>query len=119
MVFTPEYDAYILMAHFRSGNRNADGSWTYSSQSCIKQFQERFPHVAINYDGFLNHKYRLVNRFKNKNCICKGKSTGRRTKLTQEIVDDLRHRMEQSPKKSVARLSTETGILVCFSALQL
>lgn len=109
MVFTPEQDAFIIMAHFRSGNRNPDGTWSYSLQSCIDQFIEVFPDVEIAYSVFVNHKSVLVKRFADKHCICKGKPTGRPTVLTQDVMDDIQHRMEVSPKKSIAKLSAQTG----------
>jgi hypothetical protein len=111
MVFTQEHDAFILMAHFRSGTRNPDGSWNYSLQSCIEQFSEAFPEVVIEYDYFKQHKYVLVKRYERKFCICKGKSTGRPTVLTENVVDDIQTRIERSPKKSVPRLAAQTGTI--------
>lgn len=109
MVFSPQQDAFILMAHYRSGSRNPDGTWTYSLASCIEQFSEAFPGVDIAYDVFKNHKHVLVKRFEEKHCICKGKSTGRPTVLTENVVEDIRTRMQRSPKKSVPQLAAQTG----------
>ncbi|KAK5646100.1 hypothetical protein RI129_004564 [Pyrocoelia pectoralis] len=95
MVFTSEQDAFILMAHFRSGTRNPDGTWSYSLQSCIEQFSEAFPDVNIKYDAFKKHRLRLIARYENKHCICKGKSTGRPTVLTEEVVNDIQQRIQQ------------------------
>ncbi|XP_031333774.1 uncharacterized protein LOC116163798 [Photinus pyralis] len=120
MVFTPEQDAFILMAHFRSGNRNPDGTWSYSLQSCIEQFSEEYPDVNIDYDVFKNHRSRLITRYENKHCICKGKSTGRPTVLSENVVNDIQQRTEQSPKKSISRLSAQTGLSTgtCHKALK-
>ncbi|XP_031338283.1 uncharacterized protein LOC116167171 [Photinus pyralis] len=120
MVFTPEQDAFILMAHFRSGNRNPDGTWSYSLQSCIEQFSEEYPDVNIDYDVFKNHRSRLITRYENKHCICKGKSTGRPTVLSENVVNDIQQRMEQSSKKSISRLSAQTGLSTgtCHKALK-
>jgi hypothetical protein len=107
MVFKQEHDAFILMAHFRSGIRNPDGSWSYSLQSCIDQFSEAFPEVARVYDYFKQHKYELVKRYQRKFCICKGKSTTGRPVLTENVVDDIQTRIERSPKKSVPRLAID------------
>lgn len=109
MVFTQEHDAFILMAYFLSGTRNPDGSWRYSLQSCMDQFSEAFPEIPIEYDYFKQHKYELVKRYQQKFCICKGKSTGRPTVLTENVVDDIQTRIERSPKKSVSRLAAQTG----------
>ncbi|KAJ3663138.1 hypothetical protein Zmor_007447 [Zophobas morio] len=119
MVFTPEQDAFILMAHFRSGTRNPDGTWSYSLQSCIDQFTEAFPDANVGYQTFANHKGVLVHRFETKNCICKGKTCGRKTVLTEEVTEDIQHRLEQSPNKSIRKLSAQTGLSVgsCHKAL--
>ncbi|KAJ8973887.1 hypothetical protein NQ317_019300 [Molorchus minor] len=109
MPFTPEQDAFILMAHFRSGTRNPNGSWSYSIQSCIEQYFEAFPEDNIPYPVFKNHRLVLIKRYEEKHCICKGKSTGRPTILTENVVDDIRHRMERSPTKSVSQLSAQTA----------
>lgn len=110
MVFTPEQDACILMFHYRSGTRDADGNWQYSLQSCMDQFAERFPDADIPYDTFVHHRHIIIHRFEEKHCICKGKSTGRPTKLTEEVVDDIQQRMERSPHKSIAKLASQTGM---------
>ncbi|KAK5650113.1 hypothetical protein RI129_001142 [Pyrocoelia pectoralis] len=104
-------DAFILMAHFRSGTRNPDGTWSYSLQSCIEQFSEAFPDVNIEYDAFKKHRLRLIARYENKHCICKGKSTSRPTVLTEEVVNDIQQRIQQSPKKSIPQLSAQTGTI--------
>ncbi|KAJ3659405.1 hypothetical protein Zmor_011095 [Zophobas morio] len=119
MVFTPEQDDFILMAHFRSGTRNPDGTWSYSLQSCIDQFTEAFPDANVGYQTFANHKGVLVHPFETKNCIYKGKTTGRKTVLTEEVTEDIQHRLEQSPNKSIRKLSAQTGLSVgsCHKAL--
>lgn len=109
MGFTLEQDAFILMAHFRSGIRNEDGLWTYSLQSCIEQFMTEFPDANIPYETFLNRKCVIVRRFETKHCICKGKSTGRPSVLTEVVINDVQQRMDHSPTKSVVKLSAQTG----------
>lgn len=115
MVFTSEQDAFILMAHFRSATRNQDGVWVYSLNSCIEQFQENFPDENIDRQYFTNHKNIIIKRFEDKNCICKGKSTGRPKVLTEDTVEDIRDRMDRSPKKSLRKLSAQTGRHCLFS----
>ncbi|KAI4462405.1 hypothetical protein MML48_4g00015189 [Holotrichia oblita] len=110
MVFTAEQNAFILMAHFRSATHNPDGSWTCSLESCIAQFNEAFPDANIPYDVFVQHKRRVLDRFDTKNCICTGKSTGRPSFLTQPAVDDIQQRIEDSPKKSLRKLSAQTDV---------
>ncbi|KAF5301896.1 hypothetical protein FQA39_LY10551 [Lamprigera yunnana] len=85
MPFTSEQDRFIVMAHFRSHTLNPDRNWSYSLQSCIEQFMQQCPDEMIDYDIFKQHKCRLVHRFETKNCICKGKSTGRSIVLTENL----------------------------------
>ncbi|KAF5293000.1 hypothetical protein FQA39_LY13769 [Lamprigera yunnana] len=110
MPFTSEQDRFIVMAHFRSGTFNPDRNWSYSLQSCIEQFMQQYPDEMIQYDIFKQHKCRLVHRFETKNCICKGKSTGRPTALTENVIENLQERINRSPKKAVSQLSQQTGL---------
>ncbi|KAF5305438.1 hypothetical protein FQA39_LY01529 [Lamprigera yunnana] len=110
MPFTSEQDRFIIMTHFRSGTRNPDGNWSYSLQSCIEQFMQQYPDEMIEYDIFKQHKCRLVHRFETKNCICKGKSTGRLTVLTENVIENIQERINRSPKKALSQLSQQSGL---------
>lgn len=109
---TPEQEAFILIAHYRSGTRNPDGNWTYSLQNCLEQFNEQFPDANVPYDQFVQRRHRIINRFEEKHCICKGKSTGRASKLTENVLDDIQQRMDASPNKAVSKLSSQIGNVV-------
>ncbi|KAF5273692.1 hypothetical protein FQA39_LY07382 [Lamprigera yunnana] len=110
MPFTSEQDRFIVMGHFRNGTLNSDGNWSYSLQSCIEQFMQQYPDEMIKYDIFKQHKCRLVDRCETKNCICKGKSTGRPTVLTENVIENIQERINRSPKKAVSQLSQQTGL---------
>lgn len=110
MVFTPEKDAFILMAHFRSGTRNPDGSWSYSLQSCMEQYAEAFPGDNVSYSTFKHRKLVVVKKFEDKNCICKSKSSGRPTILSEDVLEDIRGRVVRSPNKSIPKLAAQSGI---------
>ncbi|KAF5292036.1 hypothetical protein FQA39_LY14097 [Lamprigera yunnana] len=112
MPFTSEQDRFIVMAHFRSGTLNPDGNWSYSVQSCIEQFMQQYPAEIIEYDIFKQHKCTLVHRFETKNCICKGKLTGRPTVLTENLIENIQERINRNPKKAVSQLSQQTGLSV-------
>lgn len=109
MPFSDEQDAFILKAHYRSGTLGADGEWSYSLQSCMAQFQQNYPDHIVSYKIFAQHRDRIIHRFETKNCICKGKSSGRPTILTDDVVDDVRQRIEASPNKSIRKLAAQTG----------
>ncbi|KAF5297642.1 hypothetical protein FQA39_LY11973 [Lamprigera yunnana] len=63
---------------------------------------------------------KLVHRFEIKNCICKGKSTGRPSVLTENVIENIQERINRSPKKAVSQLSQQTGLSVgtCFKAFK-
>ncbi|KAF5289572.1 hypothetical protein FQA39_LY15019 [Lamprigera yunnana] len=107
MVFTSEQDAFVVMAHFHSGTQNPDGTWSYALQSYSEQFSEAFSDFNIEYDVFNKHRLRLIKRYENKRCICKGRATV----SMEEVVNDIQQRIEQSPKKSILQLSAQTGTI--------
>ena len=112
MPFTAEHDAFILMAHFRSGTRNEDGTWSYSFESCLQQYSEAFPGAAnMDLDAFRRRRKVIIARFHQKKCICKTKPPGRPAVVTEEVVADVRRRIIASPNKSLTRLAAETGKL--------
>ncbi|KAI4466995.1 solute carrier family 22 member [Holotrichia oblita] len=117
MVFAPEHDAFILKAHYRSGTRDDEGNWNYSLPSCIEQFAEAFPDFDIDYDALKYYRHLIVHRFEERHCICKKKSTGRPTKLSEDVLDNIRERMERSPQKSVPKLANQTGIIYMILAI--
>jgi hypothetical protein len=44
--------------------------------------------------------------------VKKAKPTGRTSTLTEDVVENVRGRMEQSPRKSVRKLSLQTGVIL-------
>lgn len=112
MVFTDLHNKFIVEAYFRSGIRNQNGIWDYSYQNCHQQFQEEFPNVEYTYDCFVQHVRRVIDRFRRTGSVVKGKSTGRPTVLTEEVVADISQRMDVSPKKSLRCLSAQTNLSV-------
>lgn len=109
MVFTNEQDRFIVMAHFRSATQAADGSWSYSVQSCIRQFTLEYPNEEIQYETFVQHRNRLVQRFMETGSVAKRKPVGNPHVLTVEAVNDISDRMTTSPNKSIRKLSAQTG----------
>ncbi|KAF5295553.1 hypothetical protein FQR65_LT10416 [Abscondita terminalis] len=112
MPLSEEQKAFILKAHYRSATRNEDGTWSYSIQSCRQQFEEEFPDVHLPYKTFVQEKQRIVSHFDAFNCVCKKKSTGRPKVLTEDTVNDLQQRIEQSPTKSLRKLNAQSDCIV-------
>lgn len=113
MPFSVENDKFLLEAYFRSGERDENG-WQYSLRSCHLQFQEEFPNQDIVDYEIFSHVRRLVARFRNTGSVCKGKSTGRKSVLTEEVLHDVHDRLEASPTKSLRKLSAQSGYLINF-----
>ena len=109
-MFTSEHDAFILMAHYRNGSEDADGNWTYSLHSCMVQFTQHFPNMDVDYEAFKQRRRVVIQRFEKRHCICTKKSSGRPTKLTEPVLDDIQERMERSPPKSISKLANQTGM---------
>lgn len=109
MPVTPEQDRFILESYFRNGERNAEGEWKYSTRLCIEEFAAQFPDNLLDNEVLSRHILRIVQRFRGTGSVCKGKSSGRPSILTENVVEDVRERMDQSPTKPLRQLAQQTG----------
>lgn len=109
MPFTIQQDTFIVMSHFRSGTMQEDGSWKYSLGSCFQQFVTEYANLEINLDTFTRHRNRVIERFTQTGSVLKRKPEKAPTVLTEEVVADIRQRMDVSPNKSVRKLSAQAG----------
>jgi hypothetical protein len=107
MVYSVEQNTFIVVSYFRNG-RFVNGEWTYSLSDCKNEFRAKYPD-NIQDDSLLTHIGRIVNRFLTTGTVSKGKSSGR-PPVSDEIVEDLRERVEETPQISVARLSQQSGV---------
>lgn len=112
MVFTLEQDIFIVMAYFRTGNFDAADGWQYSIEYAFHQFHEMFPEAVVTLVVFRQHCTRLVQRYLQTGDVKKAKPAGRPSTLTEDVVEDVRARMERSPRKSVRKLSLQTGLIL-------
>lgn len=110
MPLSLDQEKFLLEAYFRSGERDPNGQWKYSTRSCIDDLTTEFPDIDLDYESLSRHVLRTVDRFRNTGSVSKGKSPGRRTVLTEEIVEDIRDRLDHSPRKPLRQLSQQTGI---------
>ncbi|KAJ3662057.1 hypothetical protein Zmor_006424 [Zophobas morio] len=109
MGYTLEQNTFIVMSYYRNGTLNADGEWVYSVQACKDEYLAKFPELNIEEQSLMTHIKRIVDRFNSTGNVSKGKSPGR-PPVSEEVVEDLRERMEQSPKKSLSKLSLQSGV---------
>lgn len=109
-VFSIEEKKFILKTYYHRGHRNEDQTWTTSFADCARDFMLEFPNHAIEYTDFVQHMNRLVNLFDATGSVEKRKSTGRKTILNVERLDDIRDRLQISPQKSLRHLAQQTGL---------
>jgi hypothetical protein len=95
------------MAYFDSGLQNENGQWMYSQQSVYEQFVETYPEEQIEYPNFAQHCGRIIERFGSTDNV--GKSTGRPTVATPDVVQNVEEIVEEHPHISIRRLSQEIG----------
>ncbi|KAI4461097.1 hypothetical protein MML48_5g00013775 [Holotrichia oblita] len=108
MPLTLDQEKFLLEAYFRSGERDPNGQWKYSTRSCINDLTTEFPDIDLDYESLSRHVLRTVERFRNTGSVAKGKSSGRRTVLNEEVVEDIRVRLDQSPRKPLRQLAQQT-----------
>lgn len=99
----------MLEAYFRTGVL-VNGIWEYSQQLCLDNFREFFPGLAVIPKNFFSCLQNCVGVFRETGSVAHKKGAGRPTLRTEEVVNDVRQRMEQEPTKPLKRLSQEIGL---------
>jgi hypothetical protein len=120
MVFTLEQDIFIGMAYFRTGNFDAANGWQYSTEHgrYIAPILTNVPRASWYFwrrgtlVAFRQHCTRFVQRYLQTGDVKKAKPTGRTSTLTEDVVENVRGRMEQNLRKSVRKLSLQTGVIL-------
>jgi hypothetical protein len=98
----------LLEASFMNGIDN-DSVWAYSVEPCLDQFRIRFPDYHYD-DHCLRQKIRRpLERFQETGSVVKSKSSGR-PPVTQDIVEDIRERIEDNPNISLRRLALQSNV---------
>ncbi|KAF5277035.1 hypothetical protein FQA39_LY06273 [Lamprigera yunnana] len=107
--FTVEQDKFILEAYFRNGQKDVDGKWKNSVRLCVEEYQTHFQNIELDDDVLCRHILGIVSHFHEHGSVCKGKSTGHTTVLTEEVVEDVRTHLERSSTKPLMQLAQQTG----------
>ena len=108
--------SFIVESYFRSGNF-INGRWIYFFHKCIADFKSEYPKVLPPTKQAINVP---VKNFRETGSVENKEHVRRPTRLSDVVVEDIRQRILRSPRKSVRRLSRETGSSVgsCHSALR-
>ncbi|KAJ3652102.1 hypothetical protein Zmor_018098 [Zophobas morio] len=72
------------------------------------EYLVKYP-VVIEEESLKTHIRRIVARFNATGSVSKGKPTGT-PQISEDVVEDSRTRIEQSPKKSLSQLSLQSGV---------
>jgi hypothetical protein len=89
------------------------GSIPRSTDDAFHQFQQMFPEPVVIFVAFRQHCTRLVQRYLQTGDVKKAKPTSRTsTTLTEDVVENVRGRMEQSPRNSMRKLSLQKGVIL-------
>jgi hypothetical protein len=81
------------------------GSIPRSTDDAFHQFQQMFPEPVVTLVAFRQHCTRLVQRYLQTGDVKEAKPTGRTSTHTEDVVEKVRGRMEQSPRNSMRKLS--------------
>ena len=106
MVLTTEHKIYMIEAYFRTGVL-VNGIWEYSQRLSLGNFREHFPAVAVLPDNFYACLTNCVEVFRETGSVTHKKGAGRPRVRTEEVIKDVRQRMEEEPTKPLKRLSQE------------
>ncbi|KAJ3643586.1 hypothetical protein Zmor_026287 [Zophobas morio] len=87
---------------------NEDGDCLYSVGACKDEYLVKYP-VVIEEESLRTYIRRIVARFNDTGSVSKGKLTGR-PQVSEDLIEDLRTRMEQSRKKYLSKLSLQSGV---------
>lgn len=98
---------YLLECYFRTGRLTGDDRWIYSYEDCARQFANQYPHYGQPSKSTINS---LIRRYRDSGSVKDKKRPGRVARLTEGILENIRDRVNHSPKKSLRRLSAETGL---------
>ncbi|KAJ3650158.1 hypothetical protein Zmor_021863 [Zophobas morio] len=110
MVYSVEQNTFIVMSYYRNGTF-VDEAWLYSVAACKQEYLANYPDLEIQETSLEAHIRDVINRFVRTGNVNKGKSSGRPA-VSEEVVDDLRERLEQNPQTSLTRLSQQSGVPV-------
>jgi hypothetical protein len=87
-----------------------------STDDAFHQFQQMFPEPVVILVAFIQHCTRLVQRYLQTGDVKKAKPTSRTSTFTEDVVENVRGRMEQSPRNSKRKLSIQCSLLGTFNA---
>ncbi|PNF15704.1 hypothetical protein B7P43_G12455 [Cryptotermes secundus] len=80
---------------------------THSYKSCRRKFRHKFPETTCPSGDTIS---KLVKKVRTHGILIDRKPLKRNRVLTEEKLDDIGHRLENSPRKSLRRLAQQSGV---------
>ena len=114
MVFTLGEDIFVVIAYYRNGIYAEGVGWQYSVNQTYHQFEANFPECVTTLLIFSQHCFRVVERYLSTGNLLRGKSPGRSSITTNEVIEDVTVRMGRTPRKSIRKLSFQTGLILAL-----
>ncbi|CAG9822325.1 unnamed protein product [Phaedon cochleariae] len=108
MAYSSKQNTFIVMSYYRNGTF-INGGWSYSVVACKDEYLAKYSNVQIQEFSLKAHIRTVMNRFIQNGNVNKKKSTGR-PQISEEVVENLRARVEQNPQTSLKRLSSQSGV---------
>lgn len=109
-MFTINHKVFLIESYFRNGVKLENGEWSYSLQPCIEEFRAEFPNFPTTYDSLRQLIQGSVVKFRETGSVSRKPGAGRPLKRTVENIADVEGRINQSPKKSIRKLSQQTQL---------
>ncbi|KAI4457295.1 hypothetical protein MML48_8g00010323 [Holotrichia oblita] len=104
---------FIIESYFRS-------EWVYYINQCLQDFRQRFPNLPITSAQLLSHVHACIDKFQETGAVTRKPGGGAPKKRTAACIEDIRQRMDNSPKKSIPKLSQQIQLSVgtCHTILK-
>ncbi|KAJ3659759.1 hypothetical protein Zmor_011432 [Zophobas morio] len=106
MGYSLEQNTFTTMSYYGNGVLNEDGDWVYCVDTGKDEYLVKYP-VVIEEESYAHTA--ICGQINDTCSVSKGKPTGR-PQVSEDVVEDLRTRMEQSPRKSLSKLSLQSRV---------
>lgn len=114
-----QHKIFIIQSYYRTGQKLENGDWVYSTNQCLHDFRQQFPNLPVTYAQLQKHIQACVIKFGETGAITRKPGGGAPRKRTANCIEDIRRRMDNSPKKSIAKLSqVHLSVGTCHTILK-
>lgn len=111
-MLTTKHKTFVLESYFRNDIKPDNEDWEYSVQACFDEFRERFPVDAANviYQDIHSCVTKLVRDVTETGNIERKTRSGRPTKRTAKVTDNVRVIIKATPSNLIWKLRQEVHL---------